>query len=185
MVTIDKKLVTNYRFLPVFVIALSFVIIPVYSADPFDQFAYQGLLQDSNGNVITATKDITLNIYTTLTGGSSLWSEDHDNVSVSNGLFTIYAGSQTPFSDSLNFINALYLETIIIDSDGSNAETLSPRIKIAGSPFALSASRASTDFDVNQKNLINATSMGIGTTSQRNSGCTLSNSSHTTVGLIK
>lgn len=133
------------------------ILYPVYAADPLDQFAFQGILKDSDGNLITATKDFTLQLYTALTGGSSLWSEDHDDVSVSSGLFTIYAGSQTAFSTAVNFTNALYLEVMVKDSDGSNAETLSPRLQVAAAPFALSASRASDDFDLNQNKLVNGT----------------------------
>ena len=133
------------------------ILYPVYAAEPLDQFAFQGILKDSDGNLITATKDFTLHLYTVITGGSSLWSEDHDDVSVSSGLFTIYAGSQTAFSTAVNFTNALYLEVIVKDSDGSNAETLSPRLQVAAAPFALSASRASGDFDLNQNKLVNGT----------------------------
>lgn len=136
---------------------VSLTLYPVYAAEPFDQFAFQGILKDASGNLLTTTKNITLKIYTTLTDGSSLWSENHDDVSISSGLFTIYAGSQTAFSNFLNFTNALYLEVIIKDSDGPNKETLTPRLQIAGSPFALSASRASTDFDLNQHKLVNGT----------------------------
>jgi len=146
--------ILNFYML-MFVVLLS--LYPVYASEPFDQFAFQGILKETDGTLITATKDFTLQIYTVLTGGSPLWSEDHDGVSVSSGLFTIYAGSQTAFSNFLNFTNALYLEVIVKDSGGSNSETLSPRLQIAGSPFALSASRASTDFDLNQHKLVNGT----------------------------
>ena len=138
---------------------LSFVIIPVYAADPLDQFTFQGVLKDSGDNLVTATKDVTLEIFTTLTGGSALWTETHDDVSVSDGIFTIYAGSVNSFADDLNFTDAYFLQVTVANSDGSSPEILSPRIKIAGAPFSLSSSRASVDFDVNKKNVFNATSV--------------------------
>jgi len=142
-----------------FATVFSFVIIPVYGADPFDEFVFQGVLKDGGGALVTATKDITLKIYTVLSGGTSLWEEEHDDVSVSNGIFTVFAGSVNSFVNNLNFTNAYFLEVTIEDSDGTNPETLSPRIKIGGSPFSLSSARASVDFDVNKKNVINATSL--------------------------
>ncbi|KFM15712.1 hypothetical protein SCCGRSA3_02610 [Marine Group I thaumarchaeote SCGC RSA3] len=63
------------------------------------------------------------------------------------------------FNDNLNFTDAIYLQVIVKDSAGNNPETLTPRLKIVGAPFALSAARASVNFDVNQKNIINATSV--------------------------
>jgi len=118
----------SFYILMFVVLFVTVSLYPVHAAEPFDQFAFQGILKDESGNLITATKDFTLQIYTVLTGGTSLWSEDHDDVGVSSGLFTIYAGSQTVFSNVLNFTNALYLEVIVKDSDGSNSETLSPRL---------------------------------------------------------
>jgi len=143
----------------VFLISLLFNF--AYADDHPEQFSFQGFLKDANGDPVTATKDIILKIYTVLIDGSALWSEEHDNVSVSNGLFNVYVGSQTPFSGSLNFTNTLYLEVIVKNSDGSNAETLSPRLLIAASPFALSASSGSADFNLNQKQIYNISSLNL------------------------
>ncbi len=153
------KLRFSIFFLLTFAAVFSFVIIPVYGADPFDEFVFQGVLKDSGGALVTATKDITLKIYTVLSGGTSLWEEEHNDVSVSNGIFTIFAGSVNSFANDLNFTNAYFLEIRIEDSNGNNPEILSPRIKIGGSPFSLSSARASVDFDLNKKNVINATSL--------------------------
>lgn len=160
---INTKNLTRFKFQKISILGilalLSFVIIPVYAAVPFDQFTFQGVLKDSGDNLVTATKDITLEIFTTLTGGTALWSETHDNISVSKGIFTVVAGSVTPFSSFLNFTDAYFLQVKFADSDGANQETLSPRIKITAAPYSLAASRASVDFDLNKKNLINATSL--------------------------
>ena len=153
------KLRFSIFFLLTFAAVFSFVIIPAYAADPFDEFVFQGILKDSGGALVTATKDITLKIYTALSGGTSLWEEEHDNVSVSNGIFTVFAGSVNSFANNLNFTNAYFLEVRIEDINGNNPEILSPRIKIGGSPFSLSSARASVDFDLNKKNVINATSL--------------------------
>ena len=153
------KLRFSIFFLLTFAAVFSFVIIPVYGADPFDEFVFQGVLKDSGGALVTATKDITLKIYTVLSGGTSLWEEEHDNVSVSNGIFTVFAGSVNSFANDLNFTNAYFLEIRIEDINGNNPEILSPRIKIGGSPFSLSSARASVDFDLNKKQLFNATSI--------------------------
>jgi len=159
IVDVYFKLRFSIFFLLTFAAVFSFVIIPVYGADPFDEFVFQGILKDSGGALVTATKDITLKIYTILSGGTSIWEEEHDNVSVSNGIFTVFAGSVNSFANDLNFTNAYFLEVRIEDSNGNNPEILSPRIKIGGSPFSLSSARASVDFDLNKKNVINATSL--------------------------
>jgi len=98
-----------------------------YAEDPIDEFSFQGILKDKEGNLITAIKDITLKIYTVPTDGSSLWSEDYDNVNVSDGLFSINVGSQTPFSSVIDFTDALYLKAIVKNEDGSIPEILFSR----------------------------------------------------------
>jgi len=153
-------LLYKHKSIFIFIIFLTPVsLYPIYAAEPLEQFTFQGILKDTNGYLITATKDITLQIYTVFTDGSPVWSEDYDDVSVSDGLFALYAGSQNAFSNALNFTNALYLELIIKDSDGANAEILFPRLQIGAVPFALSASRASADFDLNKYNLVNGTDL--------------------------
>jgi len=133
-------------------------ITTAYAVIPPDEFTFQGILKDSSNNLVTATKDITLEIYSVLTGGKTLWTETHDNISVSTGIFTVSAGSQNTFAASgLNFTNTLYLQVLVADSSGANSETLTPRIQISGAPFALAAARASVDFNVNQKDIVNAT----------------------------
>ena len=159
-------------------VIFTLVVIPLlsyttFAVSPIEQFVYQGLLKDGNRDLITGQKDITLRIYTTSTGGEApagdssdscpsstlsgcIWQENQTNIGVAAGVFTINAGNTTSFSSLVNFTNALFLEVAVL-SDSGNDEILSPRINMTASPFALSAARASVNFDANQKNIINIT----------------------------
>src|SRR5512139_3421528 len=56
---------------------------------------YQGYLTDTGGNPLTGTYDITIVIYDAATNGTELWSEQQNDVLVSNGLFGVLLGSAT------------------------------------------------------------------------------------------
>ncbi|MDE1764308.1 MAG: hypothetical protein KGH88_08705 [Thaumarchaeota archaeon] len=143
------------------------VMVPAYAIPPLEQFVFQGVLKDSSGNLITGTRNIGLRLYTVSSGHTAtndanctppfcLWTENQTNISVSNGVFTVYAGSISPLTKVMNFTNALYMEVII---RGSPDQVLSPRISIASVPFAIAAEKASTNFDLNKHNIINASAI--------------------------
>ena len=54
-------------------------------ADVPSQINYQGTLTDSAGDPITGIYSMTFSLYADSTGGSSLWSETHTSVEVTNG----------------------------------------------------------------------------------------------------
>ncbi len=97
--------------------------------------SYQGNLSDNNGNPISGTVDITFTIFTSVTGGTSLWQEVHPNVQVNDGAFSLLLGSITPFSDTLFSNPDLYLE---LEVDGV---TLSPRQRFTSAPYAINADK--------------------------------------------
>ncbi|MBX4200273.1 tail fiber domain-containing protein [Candidatus Parcubacteria bacterium] len=73
---------------------------------------YQGRLVDnSNVAVADGTYNMRFNLYTTSSGGSSLWTETltgSNRVPVASGLFSVMLGSTTPLT-SLDFNQTLYL----------------------------------------------------------------------------
>jgi len=96
---------------------------------------YQGKLTDSTGTGINGTLPMTFKLYTTQTGGSPIWSENQ-NVSVTNGLFSVLLGSSVPFPDSVDFSTPYWLEIVV------NGEPMEPREQLTSAPYAIYADRA-------------------------------------------
>ena len=118
----------------------------ILAACPARLLGLQGRLLDANGNPITGVFDMTFDYWTcssgTGTGCDMVYSTTKDNVQVTNGLFDVGLGT-----DSLNpdeapdpsiFVKELWVEISIAKSDGSDPETLSPRQKLMGAPYAMS-----------------------------------------------
>ncbi|MGI0061789.1 MAG: beta strand repeat-containing protein [Nitrosotalea sp.] len=169
--------------------AMVSMIVPAYAIAPLEQFAFQGVLKDNSGNLITGTRNIGLRLYTVYTGHQAtndatclppfcLWTENHTSVSVSSGIFTIDAGSINSLTKVINFTNALYLEVII---QGSPDQTLTPRLNITAAPFALAAEKASTDLNLNKKQIINASNIYA---SGVINGITINNSTQAVSGIL-
>jgi hypothetical protein len=92
---------------------------------------YQGSLADSNGSPLSGTFDIRFSLFDALEDGTMLWSEDHTNVAVSNGLFSVGLGSLTTGGLPLNLWgDDRFLEIAI------NGDALRPREPIRSVPLA-------------------------------------------------
>lgn len=99
---------------------------------------YQGFLTDSGGNPISSTVTLQFSIWDASSGGNQVWSETHNNVSVSGGYFSVFLGSQgTPLTPSVFSSTSRYLEVTF------GATTFS-RQRFASVPYALVAHKAST-----------------------------------------
>jgi hypothetical protein len=99
------------------------------------QMSYQGVLTDQNGLPLNGTVQITYRLFNSGTGGSALYTEAEDVV-VTNGLFNSVVGPES-FSAGLtpeDLTNPLYLEIQI--ANGVYTETLTPRQRLYGSPYA-------------------------------------------------
>ena len=96
---------------------------------------YQGMLTDSAGDALDGTYNLTLNLYTEATGGAAVWTETHNSVTVTDGLFNVLLGS----------VNANTLAAIFQANDTLHmeirvgSETLSPRMQIGSAGYALKA----------------------------------------------
>lgn len=96
---------------------------------------YQGRISDNIGSPYSGSKEMTFALYTVATGGTSLWSEQHNGVTVNQGLFNVMLGSITPIPQSLiTDNNQLYLGVTI----GSDRE-MTPRAQLGSVPFAIQA----------------------------------------------
>ena len=92
--------------------------------------SYQGYLAQ-DGTPVDGERSLTFTIYTRLQGGTNLWSETHDNVSVNQGVFTVLLGS-TVSLDSVNFGTRACFIAVTVDG-----VELTPRQQIASAPSAL------------------------------------------------
>ncbi|MGB9562044.1 MAG: hypothetical protein ACPL6C_04440, partial [bacterium] len=93
-------------------------------------FNYQGKLVDTSGVGLNGTIPITFKLYSSDTGGEPLWTETQ-NVSVVNGLFSVFLGNVTPFPESLDFSAPYWLEITV------SGETMSPRERLVATPYAI------------------------------------------------
>ena len=100
---------------------------------------FQGRLHDVDNQLVDdGVYSLTFNVYETPTGGSSVWTETHQNVSVINGYVNILLGAieffDQPPSASVNFSTSKYLSVSI-----NNGEELFPRTQLVPSFHATSA----------------------------------------------
>jgi hypothetical protein len=93
-------------------------------------FTYQGLLKQ-NGTPVNGTLSMTFKLYNALTGGSQVGSAITQNVSVQDGLFTVELDFGSVWDGSPR-----YLEIQV------GSTTLSPRVKINPTPYAIRAEAA-------------------------------------------
>ena len=98
--------------------------------------SYQGVLTDTNGNVVTdGNYNLTFRLYDAATGGTPLWF-DGLSVSVKKGIFNVILGSQKALT--IPFDKPYWLGVTV----GSGAE-LAPRIELTSSAYSLRARTAS------------------------------------------
>jgi len=99
-------------------------------------FTYQGELLD-NGTPANGDYDIKLDLYLNLTGGGSDGSLTFNNVTVTNGLFTI---DDVDFGDAVyTDHNQFYVETAVQLAGGAGFDILTPRQRLAAVPYAVQA----------------------------------------------
>ena len=112
----------------------------------------QGIVRKSTGaNLDDGTYSMTFRLYTTSSGGTNIWSETHDNMDVTSGVYGAVLGLINPFT--IPFDQPYFLG---ISVDGG-AE-VSPRLRLTASPYTLSL--------IGQSNLFPSTgTVGLGTIS--------------------
>ncbi|HEV8538739.1 MAG TPA: tail fiber domain-containing protein [Bacteroidota bacterium] len=100
--------------------------------------SYQGLLITSKGlPAPNGGYDLQFDLYDSLTGGSSQWTEIHIAVPVQQGSFSVILGSTTPLS--VDFNRKLYAEVRTLNgpTGPSYPFTFSPRTELASAPYSL------------------------------------------------
>jgi hypothetical protein len=101
--------------------------------------SYQGVLTDNAGNQRPdGSYSFTFRFYTSLTGGTAIWSESK-SLPVKSGLFATVLGEQTPFGAAVKFDQQYWLGIQV-----GNEPELSPRIALTSVGYSFSSLRADT-----------------------------------------
>jgi hypothetical protein len=98
--------------------------------------SYQGVLSDNSGNPINKNVEMKFALFPDSTSTKSLWSEDQQNVNITNGIFNVLLGSVTSLPDTLGFNAPYWLQVTI---SGSNISL--PRVQLTSSPYSFNTSR--------------------------------------------
>ncbi len=96
---------------------------------------YQGKLTDAAGNPITGTRDLKFELFTTLTGGTAVWTEMQTGVAIANGIFNVIMGKLTPIANLPDGPDC-YLQVTV----GTTVTT--PRVRLVSAPYSLKAADA-------------------------------------------
>jgi len=106
---------------------------------------YQGRLLNDSGVPVTGSYNFVVRVYDAATSGTLKYQENHNGVSVDDGVYAFLVGTQTKTGgDSTwsvelwNCCSTLFLEIVV------NGEILSPRHRLAAAPFAFQANLALT-----------------------------------------
>jgi hypothetical protein len=108
------------------------------SAASTGTIAYQGRLADSAGNPLTSTLNMSFRLYSAVTGGTPLWTEQwtgSNGVKVSDGLFNVMLGSLTPIPQAVITGNSTLFLGITVGTD----DEMAPRVQLGSVPFAVQA----------------------------------------------
>ena len=111
----------------------------VASAQVPQMINYQGTLTDTLGNRLNGSYNMTFSIYDTSSGGTALWTEIQNGVSVDDGIFNVLLGSVTPIPDSVFDGDIRYLGVKV----GADNE-MTPRKPIVSVGYAWKAFDADT-----------------------------------------
>ncbi|MDM8550394.1 hypothetical protein QUF72_09960 [Desulfobacterales bacterium HSG2] len=97
---------------------------------------YQGYLADTGGSPVSDTVKMTFRLYNTSAGGSALWTETHNSVTVSQGIFNVVLGGVNGLTEGL-FDEPLYLGMSV----GSDSE-MTPRRELTSTAYSIRAGSA-------------------------------------------
>jgi len=135
----------NFDLLLAVLVAAGILAGSTFAAVPL-LLSHQGRLLDAADLPVNGVRDITFKIYETETGGAPLWTEPHLDVPVTDGLFHVTLGSSITISGDL-IVTAGTLATerwLELQVEG---ETLTPRMRLGATPYAVGASRLSGDVE--------------------------------------
>lgn len=123
------------RYISTFLVVLTAVGL----ADVPHLINYQGRITDDSGTPLGGSHSLTFRIYDDLTGGTTLWSETHNSVAVTDGLFEVVLGSKEAIESDIFSAEPRWLGVSV----DLGAE-LYPRTQIVAVAYAYRAEHADT-----------------------------------------
>jgi len=116
---------------------LLLLVMPISILSQIPQtITWQGILQDASGNNLDGNYSITVKLFDVATGGTAIWTENHNSVTISNGITNLVLGSVTSFN--LNFDKQYWLEITV----GSGSPLT--RIKLTSVPYSLYSAKSNS-----------------------------------------
>jgi hypothetical protein len=97
-----------------------------------ETIAYQGYLTNADGDAAQGSATVVFRLYDQASGGTALWAETQQNVTFTDGIFTVHLGAVESL-EAVSFDRPLWLGVAIAGS----AE-LAPRVALEAVPYALS-----------------------------------------------
>jgi hypothetical protein len=94
------------------------------------------LIDNTSGAPVDDTVSITFRIYTSVSGGTLLWTETHPSVDVIDGIYNVILGASTPLDPGDFTIANRWLELAV------NGEIFDPRLRLTSVFYALNSANA-------------------------------------------
>lgn len=156
--TVRKRITSVIVLLAVFLYAVTGVFLYTRGsthAAASSTLNFQARLLDASGQLVAdGSYNIQFNLYTTPTGGTSLWTETRSvsaaqGVTVKNGYFSVSLGEVTAFPGTISWDQELWLgmtvqgtSSCVFNSTCTPADAeMSPRFKLTAVPFAFRAAK--------------------------------------------
>ena len=95
--------------------------------------SFQGVMTDPGGSAITDLLDVMFRIYDVPESGTPKWSEAQ-GVDVTDGLFNVFLGAETPLPDSIFTGQVLWLGVTVIPD-----EEMTPRHRLVSTPYSFAS----------------------------------------------
>lgn len=144
-----------HKFYNVFFLSIIIFIIILFGMSPYSLAQtpgrlvnFQGKLTDQQGQSLDGAYTVIFSLYSTATGGTALWSERHENLSITNGLVNALLGSIQSLDEPqrIKFDGPRYLGiTIDVDNNENSPDPeMLPRQRIIPAIYAYNASNADT-----------------------------------------
>jgi hypothetical protein len=109
---------------------------------------YQGIVTDAGGMPLDGTYALTFKVYSDSTGGTLYWFEMHPSTDISDGLFNVILGEESPFPGGL-FDNTELWMGVTVDADPE----IVPRTRLTAVPWAIEAAEADSADGVRWMNI--------------------------------
>ena len=123
------------RWAALSILLTSFLLSSCAGTSMAPQMSYQGRLTSPSGDPLSGNYTMEFSIYNAASGGTAIHTET-DTVNVVDGLFdtVVGPGSATAGLDPADLAQPLWLEVQV--GDGAITETLTPRQRLYGAPYA-------------------------------------------------